>query len=179
MSLYGPRINLPKVEIPSPANPSWNLEKEKKFAIIIIAAIIVLILLIIFLPPAIQGFSEFLNNSMNPAVQVSWKNNPLDLTKEVKEAEMDLLITNTGKETKNITFSITTPSKEVIIFCPNSIYDTNNGNYLLENISPGDKRKIPCIVRRDSSESVFTGSYTITIDTSVGKIDTILEIISK
>jgi len=179
MSLYGPRINLPRIEIPSPANPSWNLEKEKKFAILIVAAIIVLILLVVFLPPIIQGATEYLNNSMNPAVQVSWKSNPLDLTKQVKEAEMDLLITNTGKETTSVTFNITTPSKEIIIFCPNSIYDANNSRYLLENISPGDKRKIPCIVRRDSSESVFSGSYTITIDTSIGKIDTVLEIISK
>jgi hypothetical protein len=179
MSLYGPRINLPKVEIPSSAGKSWNLEKEKKIALFVIAAIIILILLAIILPPIIQGITEYVNSSMNPSVKVSWKNNPLDLTKEIKEATMEILITNTTKQNQNVSFNITSPSKEIIIFCPNSIYDTNLGAYLLENISPSDIRKIPCIVRRNSEESVFSGIYTISIDTSLGKITTNLEIISK
>ena len=179
MSLYGPRINLPKVNLPSPNSPSWNLDKEKKIAIGVILAIIVLVLVWFLLPVAVQGFSAFIENATNPAIQISWKNNPLDLTKEVKEAEMDLIFTNTTKEQINVTFNISTPSQEIIIFCPNSIYDTNKSAYLLENIAPKDNRKVPCIVRRNSNESVFSGSYTIDITTNLGNTKTTLEIISK
>ena len=179
MSLYGPRISLPKVNLPSPDSPSWNLDKEKKIIIGIIAIIAILFLIWLLLPVVLQGLSGFIENATNPAVQVSWKNNPLDLTKEVKEAEMDLIFTNTTKEQTNVTFNITTPSQEIIIFCPNSIYDTNKSAYLLENISPKDNRKVPCIIRRNSSESVFSGSYTIDITTSLGNTKTTLEIISK
>jgi hypothetical protein len=179
MSLYGPRINLPKVDIPSPSNPSWNLDKEKKILIFALIAIVIIVLMIFLVPPALQGINDFFSGALNPAVQVSWKNNPLDLTKEVKEAEMDVLITNTTKEIQNITFNITTPSQEIIIFCPNSIYDSNKSAYLLENVAIGDKRRVPCIVRRNPNESVFTGSYTIDIITSAGNTKTTLEIISK
>jgi hypothetical protein len=34
MSLYGPRINIPQVDIPTPSNPSWNFDKEKKLIIV-------------------------------------------------------------------------------------------------------------------------------------------------
>jgi len=179
MSLYGPRINLPKVDIPSPISPSWNLDKEKKLALMVIVAIIVIALILFLLPPILSAVGEFFSTSMNPALNVSWKNNPLDLTKEIKEAQMELQITNTTKQVQNVTFNITTSSQEIIIFCPNSIFDTNKGAYLLENIAPNDKRKVPCIVRRNSAESVFSGSYTIEITSSLGNTRTILEVISK
>ncbi len=181
MSLYGPKLKLPKVELPSVSEgPSWNLDKEKKIAIY--GAAVVLILLAIFFlgPILLNSIGNWLEEMLNPAVQVSWKNNPLDLTKGVYEADLDLLLVNTSKtEQKEVTFNITTNSNEVIIFCPNSIYDINKSAYTLENLSPGDKRKIPCIVRRNPNESVFTGSYTLDITTSLGNTKTILEIISK
>ena len=178
MSLYGPRINLPRVELP-PSGGSWNLDKEKKIAFFAIIAIVIVVLLVLFLPPILAGISEALNQSFNPAVTVSWKNNPLDLTAQVKEAQLDIIITNTTKENKDVTFNISTASQEIIIFCPETIYDSTKGAYLLTNIAPNDNRRIPCIVRRNPNTSVFTGLYSIDITTSLGNAKTTLEILSK
>ena len=179
MSLYGPKITLPKVDIPSPGRPSWNLEKEKKLVVIAAVVIIVIIALVLVVPILAQGASGFLDSAFNPSIQVNWKNNPLDLTKGATNAEMDLTIQNTTKETKTISFNITTPSKEIIVFCPNSIFDVNSGNYLLENVSAGDKREVPCLIRRNSNEPILTGSYTLSINTNLGNTKTSLEVVSK
>jgi hypothetical protein len=180
MSLYGPKINLPKVALPSSSGPSWNLEKEKKLAIYVIAAIVIIIGLWITAPIALSVLSGGIDSMLNPAAQINWKNNPLDLTKGIKEAELELTITNTTKEVQPIiTFNITTPSNEIIIFCPPSLYSTEKQAFVLENLSPGDKRKVSCIVRRNSAESVFTGNYSLEINTSLGKTKTTLEVISK
>jgi len=179
MSLYGPRISLPKLDIPNPASPSWNLEKEKKLIIGIIALLIILGIIMFAGPVIVSTFSKFIENSLNPSVKVEWKNNPLDLTNGIREAELDLILVNTSEEIKEVTFNITTNSEEVIIFCPNSIYDSIRGAYILENLAPKDKRKIPCILRRNPDESVFTGTYTIDITTSMGNTKTTLEVISK
>ena len=181
MSLYGPKLRLPKVELPSPSSgPSWNLEKEKKILIYLIGAIILVGILYFAIPPVISFFTGGLDSMLNPAVSVAWRNNPLNITNGVREAELDLTLTNTTKtEQTQVTFNITSNSNEIIIFCPNSIYDSNKGVYLLENIAPGDKRKIPCIIRRNPAESVFSGVYTLDILTSLGNTKTNLEIISK
>jgi hypothetical protein len=180
MSLYGPKINLPKVSLPSSSGPSWNLEKEKKIGLLVISALVIIIALWFIVPIAWSALTEGIDSILNPAIQINWKNNPLDLTKETKEAELDLIITNTTKEVQElVTFNITTPSNEIIIFCPPSLYNTEKQAFMLENLSPGDKRKVPCIVRRNSAEAVFTGNYSIEINTTLGKAKTALEIISK
>jgi len=182
MSLYGPKLRLPKVDIPiaSGGGASWNLEKEKKIALYLIGAIVILVILWFGLPILFTFLTSGLDSILNPAVTVSWRNNPLNITNGVREAELDLTLTNTTKQEQTaVSFNILTNSNEIIIFCPNSIYDSNKGTYLLENIAPGDKRKIPCIVRRNPSESVFSGSYTLEILTSLGNTKTNLEIISK
>jgi len=179
MSLYGPKLRLPKIDLPSPQAPSWNLEKEKKLVLGTIILLVVVGVALIIGPSLIEGINGFLNNALNPSVKVEWKNNPLDLTKGIKEAELDLIIINTSKESKRILFNIKTDSEEVIIFCPDSIYSKGENNYVLENVAPNDKRVIPCIVRRNPSASVFTGTYTLEVFTSMGNTKTTLEVISK
>ncbi len=180
MSLYGPRLNLPKVDLPSPSNPSWNLDKEKKLIIGIVIALIVIGLLIVIVPIILNSLSEVSMPSFNPAVSVVWKNNPLDITQGVTNAQLDLILTNTTKNlVKETLFNITTDSKEIIIFCPDSLYDVNKSSYVVENLSPNDKRKIPCIIRRNASASVFSGTYTLNINTSLGNTTTNFEIITK
>ncbi len=182
MSLYGPKIRLPKVDIPiaSGGGASWNLEKEKKIAIYLVVALVVIAVLWFAIPIVFTFLTSGLDSMLNPAVTVSWKDNPLNITNGVRSAELNLTLTNTSKvEQTQVSFNITTNSNEIIIFCPNSIYDANQGKYLLENIAPGDKRKIPCIVRRNPDASVFSGSYTLDIVTSLGNTKTNLEIISK
>ncbi len=180
MSLYGPRLNLPKVELPSPSNPSWNLDKEKKLIIGVVAAIVIILIIAMIGPSILNAISEMSVNAFNPAVGVVWRNNPLDITQSVKEAQLDLILTNTTKSLiKETLFNITTDSEEIIIFCPNSLFDTNKSSYLVENLSPNDIRKIPCIVRRNASASVFSGTYTLRINTSLGNTTTKFEIITK
>lgn len=177
MSLYGPRINLPKVEIPIPST-SWNLDKEKKIAIGIIAAIIILALAVILLPPILQGAGDFVQSATNPAIQISWKNNPLDLTNGPQNAELILTLTNTSTKEQDITFNFTRYPNELIIFCPNSIFDANKAVYLIENVAPKEKRVFTCVIQKNRVP-VFTGDYTIELDTSLGKAKTTLQIITK
>lgn len=180
MSLYGPRLNLPKIDLPSASNPSWNLDKEKKLIIGIAVAIIILIILVIIGPPILNALTEISINSFNPAVGVVWRNNPLDITQGIKEAQLDLVLTNNTKNLiKETLFNITTDSEEIIIFCPNSLYDANKSSYLVENLAPNDIRKIPCIIRRNSAASVFSGTYSIKVNTTLGNIVTNFQIITK
>lgn len=180
MSLYGPRLNLPKVDLPNPANPSWNLDKEKKLILFALIAIVIIALLVAVVPPLINSLSSISMPSFNPSVSVKWTNNPLDITQGVKEAQLDLILTNNTKSlAKEVLFNITTDSEEIVIFCPDSLYDINKSAYIVENLSPGDKRKIPCIVRRNAAASVFSGTYTLQVDTSMGNTATTFEIITK
>ena len=180
MSLYGPKLNLPKLDLPRPQNPSWNLDKEKKILIGIGLIIAILFIVAMVGPIILNALSEISLNSFNPAVSVVWKNNPLDITQGIKEAQLDLILTNNTKSLiKETLFNITTNSNEIIIFCPDSLYDTNKSAYIVENLSPNDKRKIPCIIRRNASESVFSGTYTLNINTSLGNTNTNFEIITK
>lgn len=180
MSLYGPRLKLPKVELPNPSNPSWNMDKEKKLIIGVIAALVIIALLVLIVPIILNSLSEISLPSFNPAVGVVWRNNPLDITQGIKEAQLDLILTNTTKTLiKETLFNITTDSEEIIIFCPNSLYDANKSAYVVENLSPNDKRKIPCIIRRNAAASVFSGTYTLNINTTLGNTTTAFEIITK
>jgi len=180
MSLYGPRIHLPKVEIPNPGNPSWNFDKEKKLLLIAVAVIVIIIVAVALLPSAMQGVANT-NFNLFPeekGISVSWKDNPLDISKEVKQAEMDILITNRKTEVLDAMFNVSTTSQEIIYICPNAIFDTNKKMYVLENIAPGDTRKVPCIVRRNPDSAAFSGNYTINITSNLGDIKTVFELIS-
>jgi len=180
MSLYGPRLNLPKIDLPSTSNPSWNLDKEKK--LIIGAGLLILFLVIIAIigPTILSTLNELITNSFNPSVEVIWRNNPLDIKQGVKEAQLDLVLTNNTKSLiKETYFNITTDSEEIIIYIPDSLYDANKSAYLVENLAPNDKRKIPCIVRRNSAATVFSGTYTLKINTTLGNTTTNFEIITK
>lgn len=180
MSLYGPRLNLPKIEMPSASNPSWNLDKEKKLILGIGLLIVLIIILAMVGPIILSALSEMSTNAFNPAVQVVWRNNPLDITQGVKEAQLDLILTNTTKDLiKETSFNITTDSEEISIYIPNSLYDTTKSAYVIENLSPNDKRKITCIVRRNAATTVFSGTYTLKINTTLGNTTTTFEIITK
>jgi len=183
MSLYGPRLNLPKVNFPNPSNPSWNMDKEKKLIIGIGIALLILLILVIIGPIILKSLSEITLPSFNPAVQVDWENNPLYRTQGMTSAQLTLIITNNTKELiKELLFNVKTDSGEIEINCPNSLYDVNKSNYVLYNLSPNDVRKIPCIVRRlydPTNELVYSGTYTIKINTTLGNTTTNFEIITK
>jgi hypothetical protein len=181
MSLYGPKLRLPKMEVPGISRgPSWNLEKEKQLFIYGAIAVLIIAIALLAGPTIITMITREIDSMLNPTIRVNWSNNPMDVTKGVKESEMELLITNTTKEEqKLVAFNVTTLSDEVIIFCPPSLYDAEQKSYVLENLAQGDQRKVPCIVRRNPDSTVFTGSYTIEITTSLGNTKTNLEIITK
>lgn len=169
MSLYGPRLRLPKIDIPTPSNPSWNLDKEKKWIAAGIAVVIIAVLIILFGPMVINGISEALGNTLNPSLQINWKNNPLDLrTNPVDAAELTLNFKNNTKENQDVTFSINLPNEEIIPYCP---------TYHLETIAPEDERIVVCLFRR--SGEIFTGTYTVEINSNLGNTKTRLEVIGK
>ncbi|OQA30735.1 MAG: hypothetical protein BWY55_00796 [archaeon ADurb.Bin336] len=180
MSLYGPKLRLPKIDLPDPSNPSWGFEKEMKIIGGALIAIVIIFLLVLLIPIITEWISGVELPSFNSSVNVVWRNNPLDITQGIKEAQLDLILTNNSKELiKETLFNITTDSEEIIIFCPNSIYKTEKSAYVIENLSPQDKRKIPCIVRRNASTPVFSGTYTLNINTTLGNTTTKFEIITK
>ncbi|HPM85496.1 MAG: hypothetical protein PHY04_01660 [Candidatus ainarchaeum sp.] len=180
MSLYGPKLNLPKINLPNPANPSWDFEKERKIIGGALIAIIIIFLLVLLMPNIIEGINNINFPNFNSSVNIVWRNNPLDITQGIKEAQLDLILTNNSEELIEETlFNITTDSQEIIIFCPNSIYDPDKSAYVIENLAPQDKRKIPCIIRRNASTPVFSGTYTININTTLGNAITRFEIITK
>lgn len=180
MSLYGPKLNLPKVNLPDPSNPSWGLEKERKIIGSALIAIIIILLIFFLAPFLTEGIKEINLPNFNSSVNIVWRNNPLDITKEIKEAQLDLILTNNTKDLiKETLFNITTDSEEIIIFCPNSIYNPKKSAYIVENLSPQDTRKIPCIIRRNASTPVFSGTYTLKINTTLGNTTTKFEIITK
>ena len=160
MGLYGPKISLPS--LPSIPRPSLGGLKRPVLAII---AIIIIAFLGLLVVPMLSnaGTGLFATHT-----GIGWVNNPLDLTKDgVYEAELLLTLNNTTSELQTITLDVTSDSKELIIFCP---YKT------FPNVAPGNSRRTACIVRRDPKMSVFSGSYTINIETNLGKSSTVLEI---
>ena len=169
MSLYGPKLRLPKVDIPTPGNPSWNMDKEKKWIIGIAVALIVIALIVLFGPSLVNGTGEAFGNAINPAVQISWKNNPLDLkTNPVDAAELTIEFKNTTKTDTDINFSLNYPNKEILEYCP---------TYTFYSVAPQDTRSVTCFVKR--SGEIFTGTYSIEINSNLGKANTKLEIVGK
>ncbi|MEI7961411.1 MAG: hypothetical protein WCI04_03670 [archaeon] len=169
MSLYGPKLRLPKVEIPNPSNPSWNLEKEKKLIIGIVVAVVLIALIVLFGPLLVNGTGEAFGNTLNPAMQISWKNNPVNLkTNPVDSAELTIEFINTTKERMDINFSLIYPNKEILEYCP---------KYYFEKVSPQDTRSVTCFVKRNGE--IYTGTYSIEIKSNLGNTTTKLEIIGK
>lgn len=169
MSLYGPRLRLPKVDMPNPGNPSWNLDKEKKWIAGGIIAVVVIALIVLFGPGLVNGTGEAFGNAINPSVEVSWKNNPLDLkTNPVDAAELTLTFKNTTKTNQDINFSLKYPNNEIIEYCP---------TYQLKSVSPGDSRIITCLFRRNGE--IFTGTYSISVASNIGNATTKLEVLGK
>ena len=158
MSIYGPRIRLPKISLPLPHFPKINTKKA--LPIVMIIAIIAIILMIF-------SFAEF---DFNSPISVSWKNNPLDLKKDLSYfAELEITLKNINEQTTNISLEVATESSELIIFCPDKEFP---------NVAPNNQRKTTCVVRRNPNEKIFSGNYTININTNLGSSKTTLEIIA-
>jgi len=159
MSVYGPKINLPKIQMPS--MPEISGKTLGVLAIIIIVAIVIATIVL-----TMPSLPNLFNNHIN----VSWKNNPLDLKSNLaKAAELTLTLTNNTETKQNITMNVSTESEEIIVFCP---YNT------FENVEPKNSRQITCIVRRNPSGSIFTGNYTLTITTTLGEAKTTLDVVA-
>lgn len=169
MSLYGPKLRLPKVDIPTPGNPSWNMDKEKKWLLMIGIAIVIIVAAIFLGPIILNSAGEGLGNALSPALQISWKNNPLDLkTNPVDAAELTLTFNNTTKQDQNISFSLSYPNTEIIEYCP---------KYDFSNVAAGDTRTVTCFIRRNGE--IFTGTYSITVNSTLGNATTKLEVLGK
>ncbi|MFA6269259.1 MAG: hypothetical protein WCW13_05060 [archaeon] len=178
MSLYGPKIHLPKVELPSPANPSWGMEKEKKIFVFGVLAIIIIVLLVMFLPPLTQGVADFFSNSINPAVQLSWNNVPLDKTKSIDRAEMSISFTNKDTATKDILYNFNYDREILYEMCVGALYDANQNAYIIQNVSQNEKRVLKCSFNTRPDKTVLTGSYTIEVASNIGNVKTTLEVIT-
>ncbi len=170
MSLYGPKIRMPKMDMPQPGNPSWNMEKEKKIAIFVVVAIIIILIAVIAIPAILNQASGALDGLGEAnGVKTEWSNNPLDLKKNPTEyATLTIEFTNTGKFERTINFEIINPYPELLDVCSAD---------KLETMLPGDKRTVNCLFRRNGE--IFTGTYTIEIRSDVGSAKTKLDIIAK
>jgi len=172
MSLYGPKIRMPKVDMPQAGNPSWNLDKEKKIAVFAIIAIIVIVIGIFVIPAVLRsatGLFGLFDNTMANGINLSWSNNPLDLKKDpTNYAALTVEFTNTGKFERTVNFEIINPYPELLDICSTS---------KLETMLPGDKRTVTCLFRRNGE--IFTGIYTIEVQSDVGNAKTKLEIVAK
>ena len=152
MSIYGPKIRLPKISLPHPHLPKLN--KKKAMPIVMIIALIILIGLVFMVADLDFGSST----------KVSWKNNPLNLKDDMAQyAELEINLTNTLKETTDLTLEVTSESNEIIIFCPDKIFP---------NVSTGNQRQTTCIVRRNPNEKIFSGTYSLNITTNLGSTKT-------
>jgi hypothetical protein len=178
MSLYGPKIHIPKVEIPSPANPSWNLDKEKKILVFGVIAIIAILLIVFFLPPLTQWAGALFSNAINPAVQLSWSNVPLDKTKGLERAELTMSFTNKNNSTQDILFNFNYDKSLLYEMCVGALYDTTQNAYTIQNVAPGENRVLKCSFNTLPDTTVLTGSYTIEIASNIGNVKTTLEVIT-
>lgn len=170
MSIYGGKLHLPKIFSRDPTIPSGDSTGggpgiASKLPIIIgaLLVIIVIILLIVFGPEMMK--------SLNPAISVSWKNNPLDLKDQSSNsAELNIVLVNTTDKITDITMEVTTESDELIVFCPYTAFT---------KVEPGNNRQVTCIVRRNPEKNIFAGNYTLTITTNLAEAKTTLEVKTK
>ena len=162
MGLYGPRFSLPSL----PDLPKPNLETMKRPLLAIIGLLVILAIAYVAIPMISNAGTGLFSNHTG----VGWINNPLDLTHDgVYEADLLLTLTNTTDTLTTITLDVTSDSSELIIFCP---YKT------FPNVAPGNSRKTTCLIRRDPKLAIFSGSYTINVETNLGKTNTVLQVIA-
>lgn len=156
MSIYD-GLNLPNIDL-GQAGP----------LIIGVIAVIAIILIGFFVLPSI-------GSSLNPSLGIAWTNNPLDLKKDASiPAELQITLTNTTDKMMSVTLTVTTESSEIIIFCPRP---EGKSTITFDNVDAANKRTITCLVRRNPSASIFSGSYTITVATDkLGSAKTTLEV---
>lgn len=156
MSVYGPKLDLPKVEL-----PETNIDPR------IIAGVVLLLVLVI----SLIFVMPLINSVMNPAIKVSWSNNPLNLKERPTEpAELNLTLINNTDEIINLTLEVTTPSNEILVFCPYTSF---------ENVEAKKERQVKCLVRRNPDNLIFAGTYDLKIKTNLGETNTTLQVLTK
>ncbi len=157
MSIYGPKIKFPRIGLPNISLPKPKVSL-KVLGIILI--IIIVLATIVFFASNPDLFDSHIN--------VSWKNNPLDLKSDLAQnAELTLILTNTSETVQDIELEVTTESKELIVFCPYTTF---------ENVEPQNNRKVTCLIKRNPQENIFAGNYTLTIKTNLGEARAVLEV---
>lgn len=156
MSVYGPKIDLPRVEL-----PETNIDPK------IVAGVILLLVLLIVLFFVMPIISQI----MNPSIKVSWTNNPLNLKEKPTEpAELNLTLINNTEEMLTLTLEVTTPSNEILVFCPYTSF---------ENVEPSKERQVKCLIRRNPDSLIFAGTYDLKIKTNLGETNTTLQVVTK
>lgn len=160
MSIYGPRLKLPRIEMPDISIPDIKMPKInlKKIGILLIIILIISTLI----------FSYSILTNFGSPIAVYWNNNPLYLDETTNYSELTLILTNNTENTKNINLSVTTESKELIIFCPEDEFP---------NVASGKFRETTCVIRRNPNERIFTGTYDLLINTNIGETITTLQIV--
>jgi len=134
-------------------------------------AALVIIAAVLLGPMLLNTTWDAIGNSFNPAIQVSWSNNPLNLkANPTDNAMFTVTFTNTTKENLDINYTATSVSSEILIFPPAGT---------LTNVAPGDKRIVSFSIRKNVNVSVFTGTYTIDIASNIGEVKTKLDVIAK
>lgn len=156
MSVYGPRLELPEIKMP-------ELGLDPKLIIGVIVLIVIILIGLIIVPPFLD--------SLNPPIKVSWTNNPLDLKENPTiPAELTIILINTTKEEITMSFEVITNSEEILVFCPYNVFP---------NVEAGNTRKTTCVVRRNPDSVIFTGTYNLTIKSTLGETKTTLEVKTK
>ncbi len=157
MSIYGPKIRIPKPSMPNISIPKVKINFK-----------VVGIILILILAIATITFISSIILSFDNHIGIAWTNNPLYLKdNSTSNAELKLTIVNNTDSLQTISLNVSTESKELIIFCPDSSFP---------NVAPENKRETTCIIRRNPSEKIFSGTYQLLITTNLGSAKTTLEI---
>lgn len=156
MSVYGPKLDLLKIEL-----PDSNIDPKIIAGVVIIIALI--LVLVIVLP--------LITQVLNPPVKLSWNNNPLNLREKPTEpAELNVTLINNSQDTLNLTLDVTTQSNEILVFCPYTYF---------ENVGPGKERQVKCLVRRNPDSLIFAGTYDLNVITTLGQTTTTLQVVTK
>lgn len=145
MSIYGKKINFKKINL--------NIIKENWKKIVGLVGIIIILILAITFWGGIK-FTE-----ISP-IQISWKNNPLNLEKD-GHAELTIRLYNNQNfdaETAKIQL---VPKNSAIIVYPNE-------KILKQGLARGEQRETTFIIRALEGQ-VLKGRYIIEIRTQVGE----------
>lgn len=157
MSIYGPRIRLPQINIPE--IPIKVPEIGLKTIIGILLIILIISTILFFVMNPIQ---------LNQHITTQWKNNPLNLEKNLENySELKIILLNDTKETQDLTLIVQTESNELMIDCPDKEFP---------RVAPNHKRETICTIIKNPFEKIFTGTYQIKINTNLGETTTTLEV---